>query len=230
MQEKPANTVPPASPADSPAEPTKGDCYSHGERAWMEYGQHLRATLLAPFLRWLDHYHVSPDHITWLSLLCGLAFVPCWYFDLKMAALLGLLSHVLLDGIDGPLARYQKVASPRGSFTDTVCDQLIVSVVAMSLMSGSQPLLGIFAGSIFMVLYVGVVSMAMVRNTLDIPYSWLVRPRFFFYLAIPLQLAGVPLAVPVVTWVSNVLLGLKTASGFIKLRSRLRGPSDPDSV
>ncbi len=201
----------------------KGDCYSAGEREWMEYGQQLRGRVFAPFLSRLTKLHVGPDHLTFLSMAFGVAFGPLWYFEQKWLAVASLWMHVAVDGLDGPLARFQKSESPRGSFTDSFCDQLVVSTVTIMLMVGT-PKLSVFAGAIFLVLYAGVLAIAMVRNTLQIPYSWLVRPRFFLFLAIPLQLLGVPHSVASVVWVSNVLLAVKLATGFYKLRNRLDGP------
>lgn len=125
---------------------------------------------------------------------------------------------------DGPLARHQHSSSQQGSFTASFCDQIIVSVVTITLISGPEPLIGVWAGSLFMVLYIGVLAMSMVRNALRAPYSWLIRPRFFLFAAIPGQLLGIPHLVWTVVWVSNPLLILKTASGFFKLRDRLPGP------
>ena len=171
----------------------------------------------------LTQLRVGPDHLTFLSLVFGVAFGPLWYLDWEWLAVTSLWMHVAVDGLDGPLARFQKSESPRGSFTDSFCDQLVVSTVTIMLMVGT-PKLPVFAGAIFLVLYAGVLAIAMVRNTLQIPYSWLVRPRFFLFLAIPLQLLGVPHSVASVVWVSNVLLAIKLATGFYKLRNRLDGP------
>ena len=211
--------------ADLSAEPTtKGDCYSAGEREWMEYGQQIRARLLAPSLRFMTKLRITPDHITIVSFLCGVAFAPFWYFENCWLAVSVLWIHVALDGIDGPLARFQNSASPRGSFTDSFCDQLVVSTVTIFLMIGA-PKLSIPAGSTFVVVYTGVLAISMVRNTLQIPYTWLVRPRLILFLAIPLQLLGVPHAIAVVVWSSNVVLAIKLATGFYKLRKRLEGPT-----
>lgn len=209
-----------ASPVESSP---KGDCYSAGERAWMEYGQELRGRVCAPWLSLLTRFRVRPDHLTVLSLAFGVAFGPLWYLEREWLAVTSLWIHVAVDGLDGPLARFQRTASPRGSFTDSFCDQLVVSTVTIMLMVGT-PKLSVFAGAIFLVLYAGVLAIAMVRNTLQIPYSWLIRPRFFLYLAIPLQLLGVSNSVASVVWVSNVLLAVKLATGFHKLRNRLDGP------
>ena len=201
----------------------KGDCYSTGERDWMKYGQQLRARIFAPQLRLLTNLCISPDHLTILSFFFGLLFAPLWYMEYFWLAVAALWVHVALDGLDGPLARFQNSASPRGSFTDSFCDQLVVSTVTILLMIGS-PGLSVFAGSVFLVVYTGVLAIAMVRNTLKIPYSWLLRPRLFLFLAIPCHLLGMPHVIPVVVWSSNVVLSVKLATGFYKLRKRLDGP------
>jgi phosphatidylglycerophosphate synthase len=201
----------------------KGDCYSAGERAWMEYGQELRGRLFDPGLRLLTTLRIRPDHLTVLSLLFGLSFAPLWYVEQPWLAVIALAIHVVIDGLDGPLARFQEAASPRGSFTDSFCDQLVVSTVIIMLMVG-PPGLSVLGGSLFLVVYTGVLAIAMVRNSLNVPYSWLVRPRFFLFLAIPLQLLELPHSVSTVVWASNILLGIKLTTGFFKLRKRLDGP------
>ncbi len=202
-------------------ETTKADCYSAGERRWMEYGQQLRARWLDPLLRLLDRWRVTPDHITIASLGFGILFVPLWYVQYPWIAWSALMLHVILDGVDGPLARFQKVDSQRGSFTDSFCDQVIVSVVTMAMMNDSTRIVDVWGGSLFILLYVGVLAMSMVRNALQVPYSWLVRPRFFLFAAIAVELLGWTHAVAWTIWISNFLLAIKTVSGFFKLRERL---------
>lgn len=97
----------------------KSDCYSTGERAWMEYGQNLRAYWLESMLVILTKCQISPDLITYLAGALGLSFVPLWLLGYKLLAIAMVAVQVLLDGLDGPLARFQGIASPRGSFIDT---------------------------------------------------------------------------------------------------------------
>ena len=108
-----------------PETQSKSDCYSAGERVWMEYGQDIRAKCMAPILQLLNRWRVTPDWITIASGVCGAAFFPLWLVHQPVAAFTCLALHVLLDGLDGPLARYQHVASPRGSFVDTFTDQVV---------------------------------------------------------------------------------------------------------
>lgn len=201
------------------------DCYSAGERGWMERGQRARGFILQPFLALATAFHIRPDHLTVLSVLAGAGFAVAWMTGHPVLALLALFLHVILDGLDGPVARYQSVASPRGSFTDTFCDQIVLTTVTICLMVGTPTLLGVVPGALYLVLYHVVVAMAMVRNSLGIPYIWLFRPRFVLFAAIPLSLWWIGWLVEAVVWLSNGLLLFFAATGFVQLRRMLRGPS-----
>jgi phosphatidylglycerophosphate synthase len=186
----------------------------------MESGQRWRERALRPGLIFCTKLGIRAGLVTGASLVAGLAFVPVWSVS-KAWALTLLALHVVLDGIDGPLARWQGRASARGSFTDTVCDQLVVAAVVLTLVADDR--LAAVAGGTFLFLYTLTVAFAMVRNALGVPYSWLLRPRFVVYGAIPVELwvrEGVmtPLCI-----VLAVVLGLKAASGFIAIRRALPG-------
>lgn len=210
--------APSTGPDGSPERGEKGDCYSAGERDWMVRTQQWRARLFDPLLRLLTWLRLTPDHLTLLSLLAGLAFGPVYFVSPGWA--LGLLGlHALLDGIDGPLARFQGVASRRGSFTDTMSDQLVVTVTTLTLMQAR--VIGEICGGVYIFLYGIVVAFAMVRNALAIPYSWLVRPRFVVYLWLPAEFYWWPGTIEWPMTFFSALLALKMFSGFRRIRSRL---------
>jgi phosphatidylglycerophosphate synthase len=127
-----------------------------------------------------------------------------------------------LDGLDGPLARRKQVASPRGSFTDTMADQSVVTAVTVMLMLSGR--LGVIPGGGFIFLYAVVALFAMARNALRCPYVWLVRPRLVFYAWIPLELWLLPGTNDSLIWICNVLLAWNAWTGFVAIR---RGLGDP---
>ncbi len=199
-------------------EPASADCYSGGERAWMLRTQALRGLWFAPILRTLNRAGVTPDHLTLLSLAVGLAFFPLWFVS-PLAAMLALALHVALDGIDGPLARATGVASRRGSFTDTLADQAVVTTSTIALMVAGQ--VGAAAGGFYIYAYAVVVALAMVRNALEVPYSWLFRPRLVVYVGIPIDLYLLPGTLAWLHGLGAALLVAKMISGFVRLRRRL---------
>ena len=204
----------------------KIDCYSAGERGAMAWGQELRAWVLGPLLRVLGAAGVTADQITAASLACGLAFCPLWLWPgspawTKTAALVALLLHVLLDGLDGPLARHLGTASRRGSFTDTLADQIVVMASTLALMAVARPGLSVWAGGAYIFCYTMVVGFAMVRNALGVPYSWLVRPRFWVYGWIAVDLFLLPGWMDVVVGGFTAILAIKLATGFVAIRRML---------
>lgn len=204
----------------------KADCYAAGERGAMTWWQDLRGWLLAPLLRLLAACGITPDHVTLASLATGLAFCPFWLWPgspswSKPAALAGLLLHVLLDGLDGPLARHLGIASRRGSFTDSLADQIVVTASTLTLMAAPQSSLSIWIGGGYLFLYAVVVGFAMLRNALGNPYSWLIRPRFWVYGWLAIDAFLLPGWMNVVLGGFALVLGVKMATGFVALRRML---------
>lgn len=194
------------------------DCYSDGERNWMLRTQQLRARLFRPLLEILERVSVTPDHLTLLSFLCGLAFCPVYFWSQGTA--FGLLFlHVLIDGLDGPLARHLGVDSRRGSFTDTIADQSVIAACTMTLMFAGT--VSIIPGTLYVFLYTVVVLFAMARNSLGIPYTWLIRPRFAVYLWLIVEAWLWPGTIGYVLWFFNGLLLIKMLTGFLKIRRRI---------
>lgn len=191
-------------------------CYSAGEGAFMQKTQAWRGRVMGPFLKALTAARVSPNHLTFLSLLCGLAFCPFFLWGSKPVAYLMLLLHVLLDGLDGPLARYQDRAGSRGSFTDTLSDQIVVACSTISLIAAGFA--GAWPGGLYLFVYTVVVVFAMVRSAMAIPYSWLFRPRFIIYLWIPVEVYLLPGSMNVLLWLFTALLTGKMLTGFIRIR------------
>jgi phosphatidylglycerophosphate synthase len=203
---------------DAKAKP-KVTCYSEQEGRLMRQSQALRGQWLAPLLSLLGLLRVTPNQLTLLSLVFGLAFCPCLLLGLPVLACLMLVIHLILDGMDGPLARYQCVASSRGSFTDTFADQLVVTFTSIAMIYVGH--LGIWSGALYLFFYTLVVLFAMVRNALAIPYSWLLRPRLFVFAWFPVEIFLWRGTLDILVWIVTVPLALKTLTGFIQIRRRM---------
>jgi phosphatidylglycerophosphate synthase len=210
------------SPESFPGADNKADCYSVSDRKMMTWWAGLRNTTLKPLLILLTTLRISADGLTFIALIFGLGFAVFWMIY-PVAALVMLFLHVLFDGLDGPLARHQGTASRAGSFTDTFCDQLIVTASTIILIVEGD--LGIFPGVSYVFVYTVVVAFSMIRNAMKVPYSWLVRPRFFVYLWFPVEKYVFPTTIDIVVWIFTGLLAIKMLSGFLSIRKNLKGKS-----
>jgi len=194
------------------------DCYSDGDRKLMVWGQEVRRRFLGPLLWLLAKCRITADILTLAGLAAGLAFCPVYFFC-KPAAL-GLLGlHVLLDGLDGPMARYAGTASRKGSFTDTMTDQIVITASTITLIADG--VVWVVPGACYIFIYAVVIAFSMIRNALEIPYAWLVRPRFFVYAWFAIELYVLPGSIDYVLWIFTGLLATKMISGFVKIRGRL---------
>lgn len=210
----------------SSPEKTTADCYSAGERDAMLWTQQVRSRWLAPLLATAVRCGIAADHVTLASLIVGLSFVPLYLWPdqpwwSRLAAMLALLAHVVLDGIDGPLARQAGTASRRGSFTDTVADQIVVTATTLALIVAPQPRASGWIAGLYIFLYAMVVAFAMVRNALGVPYTWLIRPRFWVYAWIVVDQYLWPGKLDWVLAGFACLLAIKMASGFVAIRRML---------
>ncbi len=148
------------------AERAKVDCYADGDRDLMVWSQMIRASMLRPLLKLLARLGVTADVVTLVSLVLGLAFCPVYFFS-KPLALALLALHMCADGLDGPMARFTGTASRKGSFTDTMSDQIVVAATTVTLILGG--VLGVLPGSLnyvvwlFVALLVGKMASGYVR-------------------------------------------------------------------
>lgn len=198
---------------------SKINCYSGGEGAFMDWSQSLRGCWLEPALRWMAKLGLRGNHITLLSMLAGLGFCPVFLWGSRPIAFGLLVLHVLLDGLDGPLARFRGQASNRGSFTDTMADQLVVTATAVTMIHAGYA--GAWPGGLYVFFYAVVVAFAFARNALEAPYSWLFRPRFIVFIWFVIEVYAWAGSLEWVLWIATALLALKCLTGFITIRRRM---------
>ena len=104
------------------------DYFNDKEREKQKGFARLRDAAVAPLLPILKRLGIGPNTITLLgvaALLAGLAAAainPVWYA-------VGLVFYVVLDGLDGPVARHQGKSSPIGALADITADQIGVPLV-----------------------------------------------------------------------------------------------------
>ncbi|MDA9983037.1 CDP-alcohol phosphatidyltransferase family protein, partial [Gammaproteobacteria bacterium] len=71
----------------------KVTCYSEGEAGFMERSQTLRAHIINPLLKLLTQCQITPNQLTLLSLVVGLAFCLLFAWSSMTAAFIMLFLH-----------------------------------------------------------------------------------------------------------------------------------------
>jgi phosphatidylglycerophosphate synthase len=78
--------------------------------------------LLAPLMHMLARWHVTPNWLTVLSLMVVVASGVLLMLGQRVSAGLVFWLGVVLDGLDGELARAIRDESRAGAFLDSICD------------------------------------------------------------------------------------------------------------
>jgi len=161
-----------------------GSIYSEEEERVLGPWQKVRQSVLTPIAAVLSWLGISPDMLSYTSVILGIAFCLLAHIDF-MFAFWFLVASVICDGLDGVEARLTRNNTARGSFTDMFCDQAVVAftVAGMAWKGSIHPVLAI----LFVYTYTAITIFLMLHQMLRISSRWIVRPsRMILYIAIGL--------------------------------------------
>src|ERR1051326_2561753 len=165
--------------AEQPDQHQPQSLYSGSEARLLYPWQRLRQIILLPLAAGLDALHITPDMLSWASVILGAGFffVARLRFDIAFWLLVGA---VFLDAIDGVLARYHRTPSAKGAFTDAFCDEAVVALTVGGLVwqGAINPVLGL----IFVYLYTMLVTLLLIHQMLAVSSQLIIRPsRMLLY-------------------------------------------------
>ena len=104
---------------------------------------------LAKFLDTVSGGRITPTMITLTGLFAHIVIAWLIVQDKYVFGALALIVFGLFDALDGALARYQKVDSPKGMLLDSITDRLkeplIYTALAYSLVHNNNPYIAIWA-------------------------------------------------------------------------------------
>lgn len=133
----------------------------------------IRDIITYPIIRILAAIGIRPDVLTYLGIISMLGFV--YFVDSNPVYASGcLVASLLMDNLDGGLARYLKVQSDLGKFTDVLADTLnftlfVLGLVYASLISGVVAVLYVYFTIIMRILLI-------IKKNLHKETDWLIRP------------------------------------------------------
>jgi phosphatidylglycerophosphate synthase len=161
-----------------------GSIYSEEEERVLGPWQRMRQSVLTPIAAVLSWLGISPDMLSYTSVILGIAFCLLAPIDFRLAFWF-LVASIICDGLDGVEARLTRNNTARGSFTDMFCDQAVVAftVAGMAWRASIHPVLAI----LFVYTYTAITIFLMLHQMLRISSRWIVRPsRMILYIAIGL--------------------------------------------
>lgn len=154
-------------------------------------------SLLAVF----DKLRLRPNHITGASLLIvAVGFPLLFVLDLPKWAFLVLVIHILLDGLDGPLARYQKYDTHSGAMLDLGND--LTGMVIVLITAAHYELMNPTVAFLYTVGYLYLTFVAIAQNILKISFRFVNKTKYPTYIFLLIhQFTGVDIT----TWFCLVM-------------------------
>lgn len=130
----------------------------------------LRTNMFQPLAKLLTKLHIGPDLLSYKGMLLMVLFIFVASHSLVLGFWL-IVCRMLIDTIDGPLARYQNTGSDRGKFIDVLMDQLgfamfIFGIIKLGLISG-------LVGAVYLYFVALVTILMIIRNSFNRHSDWL---------------------------------------------------------
>ncbi|MBT3405637.1 CDP-alcohol phosphatidyltransferase family protein [Candidatus Woesearchaeota archaeon] len=154
------------------------DCWSPSERKIKAFFEFTKKVLFYPVVVLLVKLGVTANMVSYFSAFVGLVATVYLWYDLRIAAIL-LLVSLAIDGIDGSVARASKKKSLRGSITDCFCDQFAISATTIGFIA--LGLVDPVIGALYLVVYPTVIAFSIIRNIIKKPASYVLRPRIIVF-------------------------------------------------
>ena len=142
-----------------------------------------RSVLFKPILSILTKLGINSNHISFLGLI--FSFIM-FYFLIKNQVINSLIFFILIllvDGIDGSLARYQEKTTDKGKFFDMVVDSIVATLLVLGLMILDQ--INYLNGALFIYLMLLAIIFAIMINSKHYKTDWLFHARAGFFAHLP---------------------------------------------
>ena len=168
---------------------------------------------------------VVPDTISYVGIAL-LAGVILYFVRSPKLAVLFLVGHVLCDGLDGALARHTGKASQSGAFTDLVCDQLGMVVVAV--MAIFHHLVSPLIGTVYVTLYLIVVVFGVIINVMGLGTRVTITSKYFLYIVFALWALWEVNLFPLLMYFFSFVMAVEVVVGYLRLKRGIRKKFDTE--
>ncbi|MBW1709635.1 MAG: CDP-alcohol phosphatidyltransferase family protein [Deltaproteobacteria bacterium] len=177
----------------------------------------LRDSLCQGLANWLIRHNISPKRVTLLSFLIQLIFFPL-FFALKWmtCAFLVLVVHIILDGLDGPVARTKKVESNSGALADILNDTTGLVIVGLSIIFfGDINYQGLTAA--YITLYLYHTAFNIVLNFYQRPFVFVIHTKFIFFFLVLLKYLFNFDILPIFFVISTAYMAVSCVFGMLRI-------------
>lgn len=145
------------------------------QTGWEAGYKRITDLILNPLFYSLSRAGIQPSTITHVRLVLGLIGLTLLVTSQPLLGAFIFLFALILDSLDGGLARYQKKCSDRGTFLDRVADYTLYSASVIAMHSLGE----IESGSAIFNIYImfSAVILSIIAKNEYKPTDWIIKPQ-----------------------------------------------------
>jgi len=146
------------------------------------YFHETRKPITAPISKFFIFLHINQSHVTAFRLVLLIAFLPLWINEHYNVAIMLLAINIILDIVDGDLARILKTDSDIRKFQDVMVDNIMVVILPLALIW--QGLVSGFLGAYYIFIVMLSWWFSVIKRNHSSKSVWLFRAQASFFLFI----------------------------------------------
>lgn len=176
----------------------------------------IKIFFLHPIVVALDKIGVSPNMISVSSaVIAGGALFVAYMSSNPIYFIIGIWLHLIVDSLDGTLARYQSKNSPNGAIIDAMCDH--VGIISASLFAYMFMIINLVSILIFVGLYTALILIVFYLLKHKSSYRFIIRPRFYFYVALTIDVFRFIDITYYIVLISSAVMFVEVVAGIVKV-------------
>lgn len=179
-----------------------------------------KSVFLKPLMKLFAHLGFTPDGLSIFgALIAFLGFGLSFVLDDAFYFFIGVWLHMLIDGLDGTLARFLGKVQLKGSFVDVLADYLVIILMSIFVYYfNDADFLGVFLYTIF---YTFLQFAAFILNYVGRPYEAILRPRLILYAGFSIDFLFGTDSVNVILYTCTLVMFIFVVQGVLKLKQVL---------
>lgn len=181
----------------------------------------VTSAIFPPFVR----IGLVPDTISYIG-ISFLAGVVLYFVRRPILAVIFLAGHVIFDGLDGAFARHTGKPSQSGAFTDLVCDQFGMVVVALAAIF--HHMVSPVLGAVYIALYLIVVVFGVIINVMGLGTRITITSKYFLYTVYAIWAGWEINLFPLLMSFFSVVMAVEVIVGYLRLKGGIRRKFDTD--
>ncbi|MCD6109316.1 CDP-alcohol phosphatidyltransferase family protein [bacterium] len=192
--------------------------YSTFEMGFIRKANKIKIFFLNPVVKFLDKVGISANMVSIFSAVVAVVGLALSYLTKDVVYFaVGIWIHLLLDCADGTLARYQHSNSSKGAFIDVFCDH--AGVISASIFAYLFMMVDLIDISLFVFMYSVLMSIILYLLKNHSSYKFVIRPRFYFYVAITIDIFFSQQITSVTILIANIVMLIEIVVGILKILS-----------